>query len=683
MINPGDEHSFLRRHASRLALVVVITLSALLYVADSPNNPPGFYIDESSISYNAHLIARTGHDEYGKPWPLYFRAFGEYKNPTYIYLLAAIFRVTGPSIVVARLLSATLGLLGALLLGLLAWQMAGRISVVLIVTISALLTPWLYESSRLVFEVSIYPFLTVLFLLALWRVSSKQTWSLTDMLALAATLSLLTYSYSIGRLLGPLLALGLTFFITRRRWPSVMKTWVLYAFTLIPLLIFHLRHPGALNDRFRLLTYITPQSSLAEIARHIAWHYLANVNPWRWLITGENNIRDHLVGHGSLLVATVFVGAAGLVLVWRNHRREPWWQFILYGLVVSVIPASLVRGEFPQLRLIAFPIFFHVLTVPALTWLLRNGERSRTRSNTESVNRSESDQLNGVSSAGSPAAQRRWGGKRAARLRWRQLGSRAALSTAVSLMILQGAYFQWLFHRTAAERWYVFDARFERKVLAVALASGKRPIYVVDRPGNPGYIQVYWYAILQGLDTSQFVHLPMGKSPPSGALVISSEEDCENCRLIAKSINYIVYSIPPSESSVKVAGLPSGAFRTHIAARDLPPTLKVGSKATLNVLVKNLGAATWPAVGESEYHHAVVLRNRWLRSDGTLLSDKDGRSRFPYDLEPGDTAGVSLEITAPENPGEYLLELDVVQEGFAWFGDRGSETLRQSLKVEQ
>jgi 4-amino-4-deoxy-L-arabinose transferase-like glycosyltransferase len=682
MINPGDEHSFLRRHASTLALVVVIILSALLYVADSPNNPPGFYIDESSISYNALLIARTGHDEYGKPWPLYFRAFGDYKNPIYIYLLAAIFRATGPSIVVARLLSATLGLLGAFLFGLLGWRMTRRIGVALIVTISALLTPWLYESSRLVFEVSIYPFLTVLFLLALWRASSKQTWRLTDMLALAATLALLTYSYSIGRLLGPLLALGLSFFITRRRWPSVMKTWLLYGLTLIPLLIYQVRHSGALNDRFKLLTYITPQSRLAEIARQFTLHYLANINPWRWLVTGENSIRDHLTGQGSLLVATVLVGAAGLVLVWRNHRREPWWQFILYGLVVSVIPASLVRGEFPQLRLIAFPIFFQVLTVPALTWLSQNAERSRTRSNAESINRSVSEQL-GVPSAGSPAAQRRWGGKWATRLRRHQFVSRAALATTVSLIVLQGAYFQWLFHKTAAERWYVFDARFERKVLATALALGKRPIYVVDRPGTPGYIQVYWYVVLRGLDTSQFVHLPTGKSPPPGALVISTEDDCENCRLVAKSINYIVYAILPFESSVEVAELPSGAFRTHIAAKDLPPTLKVGSKATLNVLVKNLGSATWPAVGEPDYHHAVVLRNRWLKSDGTLLTDQDGMSRFPYDLEPGDTAGVSLQITAPENPGEYLLELDVVQEGFASCGDRGSETLRHSLKVER
>jgi hypothetical protein len=59
-------------------------------------NPPGFHIDESSIAYNAHTVSLPGRDECGEAWPLYFRAFGDYKNPTYVYMLAAVFRVTGP-----------------------------------------------------------------------------------------------------------------------------------------------------------------------------------------------------------------------------------------------------------------------------------------------------------------------------------------------------------------------------------------------------------------------------------------------------------------------------------------------------------------------------------------------------------------------------------------------------------
>ena len=81
--------------------IVVIALGAALYIFRCDKNPAGFYIDESSIAYNAYTISQTGQDEFGKPWPLFFRAFGDYKNPTYIYLLALFFKLTGPSIFTA------------------------------------------------------------------------------------------------------------------------------------------------------------------------------------------------------------------------------------------------------------------------------------------------------------------------------------------------------------------------------------------------------------------------------------------------------------------------------------------------------------------------------------------------------------------------------------------------------
>src|ERR687894_1414245 len=96
-----------------LAWAALAGLGLGLYLHSVPHNPPGFFADESSIAYNAHLIARNGADEHGVNWPLYFRAFGEYKSPVYIYLLAALYKITGPSIAVARGLSAVLGVAAA------------------------------------------------------------------------------------------------------------------------------------------------------------------------------------------------------------------------------------------------------------------------------------------------------------------------------------------------------------------------------------------------------------------------------------------------------------------------------------------------------------------------------------------------------------------------------------------
>ena len=90
-----------RRFDLRLALALVAVV-ATVYLIGVPRTPPGFCLDESSIAFNAQLISTTGHDEYDEAWPLFFKAFGEYKNPVYIYLPAGLFKFTGPSIAVAR-----------------------------------------------------------------------------------------------------------------------------------------------------------------------------------------------------------------------------------------------------------------------------------------------------------------------------------------------------------------------------------------------------------------------------------------------------------------------------------------------------------------------------------------------------------------------------------------------------
>ncbi|MFL6257019.1 MAG: hypothetical protein ACJ74T_18590, partial [Pyrinomonadaceae bacterium] len=492
----------------------VCVLAFALYAVGVPENPPGFYIDESSIAYNAHTVAQSGRDEHGEAWPLYFRAFGDYKNPAYVYLLAAVFRVTGPSIIVARLLSASLGVLAALLLGLLALKLTRRAEAGVVVACSALLTPWLYESSRLVFEVAAYPLACVLFLLALRRASSKERWGASDVLALACVLALLTYTYSIGRLLAPLLAAGLAFFITRRNLSRVLVTWGAYVLTLVPLLVYSLQHPGALAGRFSLITYVTPQSSFADDARGFALHYLADVNPWRWLVTGEQNIRDHLPDAPALLAATLLLAALGLFFVLREHRQEAWWRFQLYALAASVVPAALTVNDFPQLRLIAFPVFLHVLAAPAVARLV-DGKRMRV-----------------------------------------------ALYAVALLLVAQGAYFQWRFHARPPERWYVFDARFPSRVLAPALEAAQGgAVYLYDPPGHSGYIQALWHGALQGIEAARFVRLPANGTPPPSAVVVSTEEDCSHCRMLARSTNYILYAVEPTTLSAQTTQLHAGEPR--------------------------------------------------------------------------------------------------------------------------
>src|SRR5205085_4360644 len=172
------------------------------------------------------------------------------------------------------------------------------------------------------------------------------------------------------------------------------------------------------------------------------------------------------------------------------------------------------------------------------------------------------------------------------------------------------------------------------EVLAPALAANRTPIYLYDPPGRSGYIQALWHGALRGVAASRFVRLAPTDAPPPGALVISTEDDCANCRLLARHINYILYAVPPTDLKATAAPLPPEAARASITSSDLPTSLKAGERQTLNVIVRNVGGAAWPAVGEEGGRYAVRLRGRWLRGDGSAFKEDDGAARMPYDLEP-------------------------------------------------
>ncbi len=315
MVDPDIKQNFLRRRGLMFLLGLILVVAAVLYAFNIRDNPPGFYIDESSVAFNAHLLAQTGKDEHGESFPLFFRAFGEYKNPVYIYLLAVVYRITGPSIPAARLFSAFLLYASALLMGLLAARLSGRRDIGLIILLTALLTPWLFELSRVVLEVAVYPLILLVFLLNLRRVADATSWSWLNAGTIAATLALLTYSYSIGRLFAPLLAFGLTFFLPRVKWRSLGRVWVLYALLLLPLFVFQWQHPNALTSRFHIITYSTADSSYPELAWGFIKHYAGNFNAWRMVVRGDPNNRQvaAIYGVGQILVATFILALFGLV----------------------------------------------------------------------------------------------------------------------------------------------------------------------------------------------------------------------------------------------------------------------------------------------------------------------------------------------------------------------------------
>jgi hypothetical protein len=134
------------------------------------------------------------------------------------------------------------------------------------------------------------------------------------------------------------------------------------------------------------------------------------------------------------------------------------------------------------------------------------------------------------------------------------------------------------------------------------------------------------------------------------------------------------------------AALPDKAFKAEITLVDPPAKLRAGQKETIRIKIKNASDSMWWARGgrvntRNDNKFYIAVGDRWLKSDGSLLTNMDGRYGIPKDLAAGEETEVPLSITAPKEPGDYTLEIDLVQEQVAWFSEKGSPTAKTKISV--
>ncbi len=523
------------KHGRWIVLAGVLLLYPL-FLSGLSTNPPGFYVDESCIAYNGYLIATTGKAENGDSFPLFVQCYSGnsigYAHPTDVYALAAMYLFVSPSILSARILAATVVFIAMILLGLLAARITKRRIIGGVVALTGMATPWLFEISRLVLDNFVFVFSVVLFLFFLFNAHKSPKWRLLDSILLAVSLALITYSYTSGRLLAPAFAFGMLLFaVNRAVIGGILRTWAIYFITLVPLIILNFTNEAVITKRFKEVTYILPDRAWSTIAWTFVTSYFADLSPRFLLTAGDPLQRHHITGVGEIYVATFILAVAGIILILFRYRHDPWWRFIVFGLFVSVVPGAITVHRHHTLRLLAFPVFFLILTIPTLSWLLGD-------SNADTSEREPSNAF--------------W--------RW----SKAKLigtSVLVLLMVLTGIQavsFHKEFRRIGPERRVAFDADYPI-ILADALAQPMRPIYLKDGMAGPAYIDAYWYATMQGIDLANFYHLAEDEPIPSDALILSSDMTCANCKVIAQKSVYLLYKTLPASgesdpSNAKLVG---------------------------------------------------------------------------------------------------------------------------------
>lgn len=137
------------------------------------------------------------------------------------------------------------------------------------------------------------------------------------------------------------------------------------------------------------------------------------------------------------------------------------------------------------------------------------------------------------------------------------------------------------------------------------------------------------------------------------------------------------------ESLWMSVAFPDEDYRARIEWAAPPPaTLRAGERATLSLRVRNDGKSAWPARGDTRGRFQVNAGDRWLDAESErVVNDLDGRKALESDLPPGAPAQLKLDVTAPREPGEYTLEVDMIHEGVTFFREKGSTPLRTRVRV--
>lgn len=115
---------------------------------------------------------------------------------------------------------------------------------------------------------------------------------------------------------------------------------------------------------------------------------------------------------------------------------------------------------------------------------------------------------------------------------------------------------------------------------------------------------------------------------------------------------------------------------------DMPASTFAGSEFVAEVRVCNSGTLTWSRPNTTNRGWPVLnLGVHLLDQRGIVLDQDFARTLVPRQVRPGEEVRFLCVVKAPEKPGTYLLEWDMVSEGECWFAECGSATERVPLVI--
>ena len=359
-----------------LLLGLIILLAAYLRFNNLENNPPGFYTDEASIGFNAYKIYTTARDEHGKFLPVFFEAFGEFKNAFAVYPVVPFIAIFGLTEASVRYAQAAFGILNVVLiffLGKVLWNSTVGLLSAFVLAIS----PWHIHLSRFIIE-SHNAFLLFIISGSLFSILAKRNkWRSKYLIIAVIFFGLSFYTYFAARIFTPLLLLGLLFFwrkdiavLFKNYTNRALLALLLFILILVPFLLHMASGQGLV--RFKSVSLSKKGNNLFAASSSL---YAKHFEPKFVFLFGESDypgqlyVRHSISGIGLFYKWQLLFFALGLIFLISTDKKRSdakvlvLLMLILYplGTVVSDATTPLatrsVIGILPYSLLIALGIY--------------------------------------------------------------------------------------------------------------------------------------------------------------------------------------------------------------------------------------------------------------------------------------------------------------------------------------
>ena len=353
--------------------ILIIGFSIRIY--NLSNIPAGFFADEASVGYNAYTILTKGTDQYGVSFPIFFKAFGEYKNPVQIYSSVPIIAILGLNELSTRLTSVIYGLLAIVAISLLSKELFGKQKKHLIALLSALflaISPWAIHFSRVSLE-GLMPFVFFTTLGLYLFLKALKIPKLLPFSIISFTLGL--YSYFPARIFIPLFGIGLLliyfrFFIQHKK--ETIITGVLLLFLLLPFILNFFS--SADFARWEQVNIFSNPPKNETVLQHIAANYWGNFSADFLFLKGDSGMpgefitRHSVQGMGELYLFQLPLIIFGLFYLLKRNKK--FFLVILLWLILYPT-GSMFTADGPQAtRTIIGVVPFQILAAAGAVYLL-------------------------------------------------------------------------------------------------------------------------------------------------------------------------------------------------------------------------------------------------------------------------------------------------------------------------